>query len=377
VTSNKSIIQVVPALSPPSNGVGDYALRVAECLKAQYSIDTTFIVAAPLHQRESEVGFPVNILREHSAASIARALEESALPTDFSAADSQFAMLQLSPYGFDKNGCPFWLVRGLRDWVCRDANRRKLITMFHELYAEGAPWTRTFWVSGLQRKATRDILTTTHYAMTGVQKFAQQLEAWSSGRRATVKCLPVPSNVGEPNAVPRISQRKRRICAFGIRAGGNPLSDSVVGVLRTVIGRGAIEEIAVLGDSPIAQTFEGLGCRVETYKGLAADELSPILLDTILGLSWYPPEVLAKSGIFAAYCAHGVPALVLGSPGRQSPSRDGLEPRMHFLLPSGVTQHYDPDQFQRISDHARQWYAGHGVAEHARTVAGFVHSENG
>lgn len=207
--------------------------------------------------------------------------------------------------------------------------------------------------------------------MTTVHKFAQRLESWQPEHKGAIDCLAVPSGVGEPNRIVPLAQRTARIIVFGIRAGGSSLPKWATQVLIDLVRRWAIVEIAVVGDSPAPGAFARMGCDVHEYVRLARQDVSRILSDSVLGLSWYPPEVLAKSSVFAAYCAHGVPALVLGAPGREAPSSDGLDAGRHYLV-GGASEHWDIKALQRVSDNAREWYAGHTVKQHARVIAAYI-----
>ena len=80
------------------------------------------------------------------------------------------------------------------------------------------------------------------------------------------------------------------------------------------------------------------------------------------GYFTYPVPSLAKSTIFAAYCAHGM--VPVTSPGNDQPNLDGLAAGTHFLA-EPPTRTPDMDTLSRVADAARDWYDEHQIAVHA------------
>src|SRR5258708_4405092 len=145
------IIQIVPRLPPSISGVGDYAFLLAGELRRAHGIETTFVVGDPdwknaenlkaeMLKTEFELdGFKVFCVNERRAEELLRLLSQPETPST--------VLLQYVGYGFEKRGCPAWLVNALREWKHGAASEiRALVTMFHELYARrGAVWTSSFW----------------------------------------------------------------------------------------------------------------------------------------------------------------------------------------------------------------------------------------
>src|SRR5437879_828476 len=145
------ILQIVPRLPPTISGVGDYSFLLAQELRRAHDIETRFIVSDPSWEDsteraengnrkvESELdGFPVYRLQRRSADQLLFVLSAAGMaPT---------VLLHYVGYGYEKRGCPFWLVNGLEAWRKAQSSRR-LVTMFHELFASGPPWRSSFWTS--------------------------------------------------------------------------------------------------------------------------------------------------------------------------------------------------------------------------------------
>src|SRR5687767_6719708 len=133
------LIAIVPRLPPVIDGVGDYALSVARELRERSGIDTHFIVGDPSWiGKEIVEHFPVSKLTNRT---------ESQLRAILTQEQSNKVLLHYGGYGYAQRGCPDWLVAALTKWRT-EREGHKLITLFHELYASGPPWTSSFWLSG-------------------------------------------------------------------------------------------------------------------------------------------------------------------------------------------------------------------------------------
>jgi hypothetical protein len=75
------------------------------------------------------------------ATSLARA-EATELTTALR--DTDRVLLHFSGYGYARRGLCRWLVDGLTRWKAAGAQRR-VVTMFHEVYASGPIWRSSFW----------------------------------------------------------------------------------------------------------------------------------------------------------------------------------------------------------------------------------------
>ena len=140
------IIQIVPKLPPSFNGVGDYALNLARQLRQDFEIETHFIVGDPYWQGGEMIeGFAVSQLAERSSKALTSLILQLSIDK---------VVLHYAGYGYAPRGCPLWLVDGLKLWR-KQQIKRKLFTMFHELYATSKkPWTSSFWLSPFQKKLT-------------------------------------------------------------------------------------------------------------------------------------------------------------------------------------------------------------------------------
>jgi len=136
------ILQIVPRMRPAIDGLGDYALNLALHLEKEFNIITEFLVADPFWEGGNSINsFEINKINKRNTNELIKNI------SDFST-----IILHYVGYGYAKRGCPTWLIKALECWK-RENSKNKIITMFHEIYAESQyPWTTAFWLSYIQKK---------------------------------------------------------------------------------------------------------------------------------------------------------------------------------------------------------------------------------
>ncbi|MBK9785789.1 MAG: hypothetical protein IPP59_17265 [Betaproteobacteria bacterium] len=86
------------------------------------------------------------------------------------------------------------------------------------------------------------------------------------------------------------------------------------------------------------------------------------------GIVAYPLDYVAKSGVFAAYCAHGTCPILLSDdylPSDQLIPRKNFIPGFSSLKESGIDT-------ASIGFSAWNWYQPHRIAVHANTIEALV-----
>lgn len=344
-----SLVQIVPHLPPPPEGLGGHAQALGAALRERCHIDSRFVVCDPRWEGDSAGG--VLRLPARTRSALAACLEE---------AGAEALLLHYANYGYQRRGCPVWLVDGVRQWRARGGGRR-LVTIFHEVYATGPPWRSSFWLSPLQRRLAAELAVRSDALTTSLALYAQALRRWVAAERIAV--LPVASTVGEPGAVPPLTARRRRLVVFGSagvrgRAYG-PAAPELVAACRAL----GIDEILDVGPAgAMAPPAAVAGVPVRVIGTLPAGEVSALLLEALGGFLAYPPAFLAKSTIFAAYCAHGALPVCTCPP---APADDGLRAGRHYWRPGQSETACGPADPQAIADAARSWYREHALNRQA------------
>lgn len=278
-------------------------------------------------------------------------LLELAEDTDTSGLSGDLLLLHFSGYGYQARGVPIWLVRTLRHLRPRFS---KVGVMFHELYASGPPWSSAFWLTGAQKRIARDLVGLADFWATNREESARWLI--KNSRPVLHKVMPVFSNVGELDAVD--GPRQDTLVVFGspdIRtkvyawANGQIFGCAKRNQLQIHDIGAAIQDLSVQA----RLREEGVVVRGK----LSAEEVSGALAAARLGAIVYPVEYVAKSSVFAAYCAHGVcPVLLSANYG----SHDGLVANEHYL--AGFEALAVSRSASVVGGNARSWYEPHRVS---------------
>ena len=353
-----NFLQIVPRLPPTVDGVGDYALNLACQLHKYFSINTHFLVCDPGWDGETEIeGFSVSRLKGRTTKILIEQVPR----------ETTSILLHYVGYGYAKRGYPLWLIEGLQGWKC-DRPQLHLVTMFHEVRSSSRKlWTSSFWLTPLKKRLVIRLLKISDRCLTSKQLYAQSIKELSQGKHTNIPALPVFSNLGEPQNVPPLSLRQNRLVVFGRMNSRKRVYFQSLEQLHYTCQILNIEELWDVGDASGYVIPElDLGQVNIIKKGnQSAQEISTILLNSKVGFLDYNPNFLGKSGIFAAYTAHGM--LPVNSHEGEG-MIDGLECGKHYWVPEPKHQH-SINQPQAIADAAHQWYRTHDLTTHAQCFA--------
>ncbi|KAB8317536.1 glycosyltransferase family 1 protein [Tolypothrix campylonemoides VB511288] len=354
------IISIVPRLPPAIDGVGDYALNLASQLRKDFAIETHFLVCDPNWTGAKNIeGFAVSKLTVRSASKLLSLLSP----------DISTVLLHYVGYGYNKRGCPVWLVKGLERWKSSITNAR-LVTMFHEISASGPIWTSAFWLSRLQITLATRLVQLSDRCLTSKQFYAEILHKLSRGQHKEILAMPVFSSIAEPQQVLPLAERQRHLVVFGGSRNRLQVYQNSSAMLNRTCELLGIEKILDIGP-PVnlnLSSFKSVPI-VEMGKQPAA-KISEILLNSQVGFLNYNPDYLAKSTIFAAYCAHG---LLTVSAHCSTLPIDGIEPEKHYWLSDEQTAECKSGaELQAIANNAYAWYQSHNLSVQAQTFAQFL-----
>ncbi len=356
MAANRRLIQVVPRLLPTRCGVSDHALALASELRQSHGIDSSFVVLGS--EASCDLPFPV------ACCAPSRLIESCvALASGRPAA----LLVHLSGYGYAADGAPFLLAQALE--AVRSHSRFPIAVFFHELFAGGKPWTSAFWHARRQKRAYRSIARLCDLPVTSAGVFARWLESQIVGAAAApVQCMPVFSLVGEPQPAPDVAQRLGSMAVFGLAA-TRQRAYRQLPRLRRLLRRLAVDEILDIGpDCGAPAAIHHIPVRPMGILGV--QEIGRIFARTAFGFLAYSPNCLAKSGVFAAYAAHGVVPVIADDFALEM---DGLRNGVHLLAPQSAMA-LDPARILLCSAAARCWYSGHRLGDHAAIYARWFQS---
>lgn len=327
------VLQITPEEEALRGGVRATAEVIARALAAEQGIESDFVAGRRLFAGRAGTG----------------------------TAPAPWVVLHYVGYGYARRGCPWTLVRTMEGWV-RTGQVRRLVTVFHELYASGPPWTSAFWLGPVQRSLGRRLARASHGLVTSVELYRGILAAWSG--RDDVVALPVPSAVGEPATVPGSAERAPVLVVFGTpgrRAHAYAEHAELLGAACRAL---AISEIADVGAPDPAVPDAVAGAPVHRHGILAADAVSRLLLGARAGFLTYPPDLLGKSSVFGAYASHGVVTVCAGRPVRAGGHAPGC-----VLQAAELGAVLSPEALEARATETLSWYRGHAVSRHAAGLA--------
>ena len=85
--------------------------------------------------------------------------------------------------------------------------------------------------------------------------------------------------------------------------------------------------------------------------------------NALFGLLAYPVDYVAKSSVFAAYCAHGICPILYSKNYAQA---DQLKPHVHYL--PGSMAYGSKSKAACVGQAAFEWYRPHRLAAHVATL---------
>ncbi|MFB2935446.1 hypothetical protein ACE1B6_09215 [Aerosakkonemataceae cyanobacterium BLCC-F154] len=354
------IISIVPRLPPAIDGVGDYALNLAKQISKDFGIVTHFIVGDPVWSNNREIhSFSVAQLKLRSASSLLTVLSDQSIVNKDS---TTTVLLHYVGYGYAKRGCPFWLVNALSKWRNTTFNS-SLVTMFHEVYATGPVWSSSFWLSPLQKNLAMRLSRSSDRCLTSKQGYAQMICELSGGKHINIPTLPVFSNIGEPELVPPLKARSKRLVIFGGSSNRQRVYQRSRNALESICQELEIEEILDIGPSIDIALSSINGIPVVKMGKRTTTEISQVMLNSLAGFFDYHTEYLSKSTIFAAYCAHGLIPIGTFYSDLQV---DGLVVGKHYWLADRPTGKLNLERGQAIAHQAYTWYQNHNLSAQAK-----------
>lgn len=349
------LIQIVPVRSRSPEGVGDYSRILAERLRSNHGVESSFLACTPLPPGDRlEDGWETIELERRGAAKLLGALERLR-----AVHGPATILLHLSAYGFHPKAVPLWLVSGLARW--RRANpAQRLVTVFHELYATGPVWSSPFWLGWLQARCARRIQQLGDAGIATTRKNFADLMQWSGGTRE-LHWMPCFSNIGEIGDDRSIaaSSRAPSLVIFGRSAVVDQVYRDGATALEAFVRANGVKDILDIGARIASPPCEVAGIPVRALGVTSAEALREELAKARFGLLAYDAEKLAKSGVFAAYCATGVVPLCISSAAGTS---DGLSPGTQYVKLAPHSRSVAPlTGIDDLQDGTRAWYRPHST----------------
>jgi hypothetical protein len=230
-------------------------------------------------------------------------------------------LLEFTPLAYSRLGLSLPLLLQVVRWRL---NGCRVITYFHELpFSNGRQWKRKF-AATLQRGYCVLLAAASSSSVQNQETGSRWLKLLCGADRLSF--LPTCSNVGESTDPPSPEIRPLQVVVFGSpgkRRHAHALVASQGGYRRLF---GANVSVIDIGEP--MQLPQELVSEVSALGPLPVAEIQKHLLSSRFGFFYSEPDQFSKSGVFAAYCAHGVVPIIAHS----APDQPA-----HYLTPADIT----------------------------------------
>lgn len=358
------IIQILPKQPFFSGGgIGGYALTLAEQLHKSHKIFTTFLSYSEL---DSHNNIPEEIAGDEFRCLQVNLQDQEhfySLLSALLAEDAKVIILHYIP-GY------YYLLKPLQK--IKKQYKSKLLIMFHEGIAPRG-------IRGNIKDAVRSILTNKdNKSSVAAREFAQIADAVLTSNYAYQSCLKkwvddpicisIHSSIGEPQYIPPLEERKRRMIVFGAVSSRKRVYQKSLDKLFVSCYNLGIEEIYEIGSGEM-KLPELKEINLHKIGEQPREVISKLMLNSWAGFIDYHPAYLSKSSIWAAYCSHGlIPICSQSSP----TVSDGLEVNKNYLSPSVRMKSLTFTKLQSIANSAHKWYNSHNLCENAKVIASLL-----
>lgn len=355
-----SVLQIVPQLPGSYDGVGDYALNLANSLSKAYGLRTCFVVAGG------------TTVKEKGGFEIFSGLQ-SALQRVSEGAPFDHVILHYANYGYQRWGVPLQLGRFARE--VRRSLRGRWITTFHEWCASGPPWQSAFWVRPLQVRIARDLVDISDSCFVSNEVIRKAISDYDPATQ--IHFLPVMSNFGEPEIADFGGRSPTRWAICGGTALIARSLRSFAAAQRNIPRMYFPTHLEVIGGRPaegIPELIRTLGQAMpETscnyHPDVTVERASQILTGCSFGwLDYYGagkawPGMILKSSSFAGLCAHGVVPVLSHHESMLAVGGDKLPGP--WRISAGAVKLPEIEQLPETQRQTYSWYRRHASSEQA------------
>ncbi len=352
------ILQIVPRLPPQIDGLGDYAVELGTALTAEHGFIVDYLVTDPAWRTDGSLP-RVRALSMPTASALVAHLTAAA------AGGPLVVLLHYVGYAYHARGCPRWLLDGLSTWHHgASLPQQRLVVMFHELFASGPPWSSAFWLSPYQRHLTSRLARMADALFTNSERYAR----WLARLRPEVRnaTWPVLSNIGELHDLAHHDRRERALVVFGRAVNRAQIYRDNHAQLTALCAALGIERLHDVGPHVDDDVLRGVaGIAISKHGPLTKRDASALLARCTAGFINNGNGALGKSGVFAAFCSHGVTPVTC----KRYPDEDGLVGGVHYL---GLHDRIDEATASRVAHAAHAWYGGHSRRALAAGVAKLI-----
>lgn len=286
-------------------------------------------------------------------------------------------LLHYSGYGYQKRGLPLALLQQMQQLRQAWGNELCLVSYFHESFASGAPWRSAFWLQGLQSNLGRRVARLSDAVCTNTSAHAAWLAPACTHQARPVQVRPVFAAIAEPGLDGADEAPREPVAVVFGAAATRARALQACAQHATLLRQHGIQSLVEVGSGPssahTAASPAG-GLPLQFIGRLERPALHALLRRCHAGLIDYPASLLAKSSVFAALAAHGVPVLNTRAFDHDA---DGLRAGEHYLAipPEGHKKQRwlrEPATWSAVAEAAHVWYRRHDSWQQAAALAAML-----
>ncbi len=328
---------VVPCLPPNVDGVFDFALKLAQGLRDHHSIENTAFYSFTESEREDSKidGFETFSQKSDNTIPL-----HDLLPRDI---DRIIIQISNWPYLTDKYKVriPQAFVDQLTKFIATRSLRA--ISIFHEIPT--VKYKRFFSFNPLQERFSKQLAEASTHIITNNATFENRLLSYGY---STVKNINNFSNIGELDTPRPTSTRASKLVIFGgsdrlrLYRDQRPLIEKAMYAFN-------IDKITDIGTPLQWNTIDTSKLNIDKLGYVDTQTVSNQLSEAKVGLFDYSrfPGCLGKSGVFAAYKAHGVLPITAADTNK---NMDDLIAGDNFLTTEHMSESYINEQLTALDN---------------------------
>lgn len=286
----KNIVQISPTFPPNIGGIGNYTKLLADFLEKK-GIKSKILVSDHLDNKNKK-----QTLFGKNNKNLYLLLENT---------NSKEIILHFSGYGYASRGLCFNLIKSLEKWK-QISISRKLITIFHEIYATGPIYRMSFWTSLAQKYLAKKLLKLSNVAIVTSKHNHTILSSFDKKKKIIYSN--VFSNIGELKKNRKLQNRKNIAIIFGSTHQKGILYNDILvnkNQYENILNKMSIKKIIDIGPKiEISKKIKFINIKRIGVK--SKNYISFLLRNSKAGIVFYPESYMATSGIVAAYASHGL-----------------------------------------------------------------------
>ena len=310
--SPDNFVHIVPSLPPAINALADYCYKLWEHWPQPRPRWTCLTPHVPAGAREF---WP-------AAELVPFDLNRQSLVWALQSCDAKNVALHYVGYAYNAKGAPVWLPGALRAWKRRTGGR--LCVIFHELWPIGfSPRSSAYWLAPFTKRIVAQLAQTADSWISSCELAHAQLVEKAGADPARGRIVPIGANI-EPDAPiafdrpwPLDKGEKLRIAVFGLPGTRLASLELHARLAKSLVEANAVEKISLIGktgDEAYEQALRRVQSRIApldsplwaAHYDLSGPQISALLADHHCDFSRNSPELLFKSGAYAAACVHGL-----------------------------------------------------------------------